>query len=1108
MTDNLLPFTPNPPPMTPSMPRTPSSCGNRDERKFSLAASPLKWLWIGLLVALMTFIVAAFLRSNEQDRAEADFHDQANERLDRLEASIQSALNELVQLGLFYDASSEVDRATFQKLTPTVYANESKTQMRAWVARVAHAQRERFVASARQDGLTHFDFTERRADTSLVTAARRSEYYPLYFAAPMSGNEDLLGLDLAADPAQRAFLEQTAASGTLTASAALAWNPAQAAHDAFLIARPVYQHGLLPPDRTQRPIRLKGFVLALARISDLVESGEKQAASRLELSLFDDAAAGAAQGLYPAQVVPAPSASVDKGLVLSRQLNVAGRSWRAVIRPKAGSFGIDRAKSSQMLALGLLIAILSALHLRRRSQQYAIVSDLVDKRTRELDRERVRLKAILETTSDGIHIVDADGVLIEANPAFLNLLGYDQSAIGTSRITDWDKQDPWDEIRKRNQALLDSNDRARFETRHQRLDGHLIEVEIDARAMFIDGQRVLYCAARDITQRRQKEQQLIEAEALLRTSIETIGEAFVIFDAQDRLVYCNQQYRDVYSTSAPIMEPGRSFEEIIRYGVAHGQYPAAVGHEEEWIAQRMANHHLSDQEWTQQLDNGRWLKIRERHTEGGLTVGFRIDVTEFQAAKQAAEAASNAKSRFLATMSHEIRTPMNGILGMAQVLLMPGVIEADRLDYARTIYNTGQTLLTLLNDILDLSKIEAGRVELESITFSPAQLMGETGRLFAPIVKAKGLQIETDWQGPFTLFLGDPHRLTQMLSNLVSNAIKFTREGSIRVEGREIACAAEQAILEFSVHDTGAGVPQGQRDLLFQPFSQGDNSTTRNFGGTGLGLSIVRTLSLAMGGDVGVESSGSQGSRFWFRVQVPRLAADALQQQSQAPVAVETGALASLIPGPGRVLLVEDNADHRRLIEVLLKKLGVVVVAAENGQQALSAIAHGESAQLILMDMQMPMLGGCDATLQIRQGEAKDGLARRAIIGLTAHAYLEDRKQCLDAGMDDVLTKPVSFDRLAALLARWLPAAASAADRVPDVARLRILLRELEPLLEHNEFDAIVRFRDLQDTLAQTVLAGALTEVAKALESYQFELALTRLRQIARTHGWIGGTDE
>ena len=209
-----------------------------------------------------------------------------------------------------------------------------------------------------------------------------------------------------------------------------------------------------------------------------------------------------------------------------------------------------------------------------------------------------------------------------------------------------------------------------------------------------------------------------QAEALLRSSLETIGEAFVIYDAEDRLVFCNEEYRNIYPISAPVIEPGRRFEEIVRYGLERGQYPEAVGREEAWLAERMAAHRVGNQELLQQLDDGRWLKIRERVMPDGHTVAFRIDVTEFYQARTAAEAASRAKSDFLAMMSHEIRTPLNGILGMAQVLSLPDVKESDRQAYTQTILDSGRSLLTLLNDILDLSKIEAGKARSRHASWS------------------------------------------------------------------------------------------------------------------------------------------------------------------------------------------------------------------------------------------------------------------------------------------------------------------------------------------------------------------------------------------------------
>jgi sensor domain CHASE-containing protein/nitrogen-specific signal transduction histidine kinase len=238
-----------------------------------------------------------------------------------------------------------------------------------------------------------------------------------------------------------------------------------------------------------------------------------------------------------------------------------------------------------------------------------------------------------------------------------------------------------------------------------------------------------------------------------------------------------------------------------------------------------------------------------------------------------AEAASEAKSRFLATMSHEIRTPLNGILGMAQLLLMPGNDDSEVRDYARTINNSGQTLLALLNDILDAAKIEAGRVELNHGTFAPPQVLHDVHSLFRELAEAKGLQLEeTLLPSLQAAYHGDALRLRQMLSNLVANAIKFTERGFVRIDCGEVSAANDSAMLEFGVSDSGVGLTPEQQAQLFKPFSQADSSTTREYGGTGLGLSIVRDLARLHGGEAGVESVHGQGSRFWFRVQVATIA--------------------------------------------------------------------------------------------------------------------------------------------------------------------------------------------------------------------------------------------
>jgi signal transduction histidine kinase len=389
---------------------------------------------------------------------------------------------------------------------------------------------------------------------------------------------------------------------------------------------------------------------------------------------------------------------------------------------------------------------------------------------------------------------------------------------------------------------------------------------------------------------------------------------------------------------------------------------------------------------------------------------------ELVQAKVEAEAASLAKSRFLATMSHELRTPMNGVLGFAQLLEGTAMDEQQRY-FLTMLEQTGENLLEIINNILDISKIEAGKVELEAAPCDLRKLIEDTLATQAPQAESKGLALSHEIAASLPRHvLGDWARLQQVLRNLVSNAIKFTRAGSVRVEvsdNLDAAAPGTTAVVLFSVTDTGIGISAEVQKRLFRPFVQADSSTTREYGGSGLGLAIARQLVQLMGGAIGVQSEPGQGASFWFTVPLPVL--------SRGPRSADTGPSEKLPLLSGRILLVEDNLLNQQVAEQLLHSFGLDVVVVAHGADAVAASAGG-GFDAVIMDCLMPEMDGFEATRRIRAEEAAaSGPGRHVpIIAMTANALVGDRELCMAAGMDDYLPKPFRRQALHALLGRWL----------------------------------------------------------------------------------------
>jgi PAS domain S-box-containing protein len=431
----------------------------------------------------------------------------------------------------------------------------------------------------------------------------------------------------------------------------------------------------------------------------------------------------------------------------------------------------------------------------------------------------------------------------------------------------------------------------------------------------------------------------------------------------------------------------------------------------------------------------KWLSWKTQPSlEEGLLYVTARDITESKRAAgrlaksgAASDAANLAKSQFLANMSHEIRTPLTAILGYTDLMSDPEQTPGDRLDCVEIIRHSGDHLLTIINDILDISKIEAGEMQLERISCSPCQILNDIASTMRARAKEKGLKFEVSSTGPIPETIhSDPTRLRQIIFNLVGNAIKFTESGWVRVAMKLEGADSASPRLRFEVTDSGIGIGAENLNHLFRPFSQADSSTTRRFGGSGLGLFISRRLAQMLGGDISVDTQIGRGSLFSVGVETgPLSGVKMLADFSEALTPTETPIGATTLKLTGRILLAEDSVVNQRLLSYYLRREGADVDVAGDGaaarDMALQAMFEGASYDLILMDMQMPKLDGYAASAQLRSKGYKG-----AIVALTAHAMATDRQKCLKSGCDDYLSKPATRAALIEMARRYLAGRQSA----------------------------------------------------------------------------------
>ena len=743
---------------------------------------------------------------------------------------------------------------------------------------------------------------------------------------------------------------------------------------------------------------------------------------------------------------------------------------------------------------GRLVPIqISSLRVSRESQHYIwnIVEDITVRRQAE---SATRLhKLVIDTAINGFWIVDMAGNIRESNKAYAKMSGYTVDELQNMHISQLDVSETTSQHVGLHLEKIMALGSDRFEARHRRKDGQLIDVEVSCK--YIPETQLFFGFLHDISERKR-----IEEELRLRAQLlDNASDSIFVLDLDGNFVYLNEAtwktrgYKrdELISTNLHDLDTPR-YEKMIAHRFREIM---EVGHAIFESEHRCKDGSIMPIEVSSRFveSGGRRLllsvardiserKLAERklhELNEQLEVRVEQRTKELTQAKQQAESANQAKSEFLANMSHEIRTPMNSILGMALLALNLEVNSKNR-DYLEKIYTSGEHLLGIIDDILDFSRLDAGKLKINTADFNLKRVLESVNNLVAGKAVEKGLALVFDTDADLDLSLcGDPLRIVQILVNYVVNAIKFTEEGRIVIRTRRIEEDATSLLLRFEVQDNGIGLSEMEKARLFQPFQQGDVSSTRQYGGTGLGLAICKQLAGMMpDGEVGVESVLGQGSTFWFSVRLHKTG-----QSFCTGYATGAGKQQPSISG-AHILLAENNPFNQQVATEFLENAGATVCTALNGKEVLDLLAH-DHFDCVLMDIQMPVMDGIEATRLIRANPVLKGMP---VIAMTANASEEDRERCLAAGMNDFIGKPFKPDAFYATIAKWQarqPQQASAIDR-PAALLARVAWSGDPEIIDFTVLAALVGGNELKmREFALKLLASArqdMAEIEAALE--------------------------
>ncbi len=1015
-----------------------------------------------VLIAGVFFSLLAYklTRNYEEHHISDEVEKEINVRLAAFMRELDVHLQIVRDIEAFFVAAEgQIKRAAFKSFVENSMLRYESIQALEWVARVTAQERKSYEESARADGLK-FDISERDPSGKMIPAQRRDEYFPAYYVEPLRGNEVALGYDLASNQTRHDTMIHSCDSGGMLATARVTLVQAVGEDFGILVFLPVYKGK--PETISERRARLRGFVVGVFIVGRIFEKAITESQNQgagIDMVIYDDAAPEGQKLLYHHKSLSKETSLSNK--TFTKAIEVAGRKWIIVSRPTEQFVNTDRSYFPHIFfAGGMLLTLAIVLYLKVANRRTEEIEEEVKNRieeinnkTRELKNSQGKMETILATVVSGIITINIKGEVQSFNPAAERIFGYKAEEV-VGRNVKLLMPEPY---KSQHDTYLSNYLTSGVkkiigigrEVRGMTKDGVVFPMLLAVNEMRFEQERMFVGVITDITELVKNKEDLSEQLQLIRFRV-SIGNALnTNTSSRFALQRCAEIVVDYIGASLCRIWTVNEADATLEMKASAGLYTHTNGsHSNIKIGQfkigkiaQEGKPHLTNSVQTDPLVNQEWAKaegmqafagfplIVESKVVGVLAMfsktnlndivitslgtvanGIALDISRRHAesdlviAKEKAVEASRAKSDFLANMSHEIRTPLNGIIGMAEALAETDLSEEQR-RYLDTVVTSGETLLDVINAILDLSKIEAGLFELEAACFNLHKTLETTSSVTAFRAHQKGLELTCISNVPeyYNHLKGDPARLRQVLINLIGNAIKFTSTGEIVLTVDLKIATVDTVELLFAVRDTGIGIPEDKQSLIFESFTQADTSTTRKYGGTGLGLSICKKIVEMMGGKIWVQSREGQGSTFYFTV-VFALNDSCRPNEMTSRTVNLTGK---------HVLIVDDNQTNRFVASQMLKKMGVTIDEAVDGLSAIEKVSKG-GYDVVLLDYHMPGMDGLETAERIRSR------SQVPIVMLTSSSIRQDNEKVGKLRINAFLVKPLIREHLLEVFQRCL----------------------------------------------------------------------------------------